>query len=177
MSNAVTPEQIAARIERLPVSPWHLKLRVVMGIALFFDAFDALAIAYVLPVLIGMWKLAPAQIGLLISAGFAGQLIGAIFFGWLAERIGRIPAAVWTIGIFSVFSIVCAFSWSYPSMLVFRFIQGLGLGGEVPIAAAYIGEIAKADRRGRFFLLYQVVFAIGLAAVAVAATWVVPTLG
>ena len=177
MSNAVTPEQIAARIERLPLSPWHLKLRIIMGIALFFDAFDALAIAYVLPVLIGMWKLAPGQIGLLIAAGFAGQLVGAIVFGWLAERIGRIPAAVWTIGIFSVFSIVCAFAWSYPSMLVFRFIQGLGLGGEVPIAAAYIGEIAKADRRGRFFLLYQVVFAIGLAAVAVAATWVVPTLG
>jgi putative MFS transporter len=177
MSNAVTQEQIAARVERLPLSPWHLKLRVVMGIALFFDAFDALAIAYVLPVLIGMWKLAPSQIGLLISAGFAGQLVGAIFFGWLAERIGRIGGAIWTIAIFSVFSIVCALSWSYGSMLVFRFIQGLGLGGEVPIAAAYIGEIAKADRRGRFFLLYQVIFAVGLAGVAVAATWVVPHLG
>src|SRR3954470_24536726 len=177
MSNAVTAEQIAARIERLPLSPWHLKLRVIMGIALFFDAFDALAIASVLPVLIGMWKLAPSQIGLLIAAGFAGQLVGAIFFGWLAERIGRIPGAIWTIGIFSVFSVVCAFSWSFQSMLVFRFIQGLGLGGEVPIAAAYIGEIAKAGKRGRFFLLYQVVFAVGLAAVAVAASWVVPNLG
>ena len=176
MSTA-TPEQIAARIERLPLSPWHLKLRLIMGVALFFDAFDALAIAYVLPVLIPMWKLAPGQIGLLISAGFAGMLVGAIFFGWLAERIGRIGGAIWTIGIFSVFSIVCAFSWSYESMLVFRFIQGLGLGGEVPIAAAYIGEIAKAGRRGRFFLLYQVIFAVGLAAVAVAATWVVPHLG
>ena len=176
MSTA-TPEQIAARIERLPLSPWHLKLRLIMGVALFFDAFDALAIAYVLPVLIPMWKLAPSQIGLLISAGFAGMLVGAIFFGWLAERIGRIGGAIWTIGIFSVFSIVCAFSWSYESMLVFRFIQGLGLGGEVPIAAAYIGEIAKAGRRGRFFLLYQVIFAVGLAAVAVAATWVVPHLG
>jgi len=172
-----TPEEIAARIERLPLSPWHLKLRVIMGIALFFDAFDALAIAYVLPVLIPMWKLAPGQIGLLISAGFAGMLVGAVFFGWLAERIGRIPGAIWTIAIFSVFSIVCAFSWSFQSMLVFRFIQGLGLGGEVPIAAAYIGEIAKADKRGRFFLLYQVIFAVGLAGVAVAATWIVPNLG
>src|SRR5207237_4981284 len=104
MSNAVTPEQIAARIERLPVSPWHLKLRVLMGIALFFDAFDMLAIAYVLPVLIGMWKLAPQQIGVLIAAGFAGQLVGAMFFGWLAERIGRINGAILTIAIFSVMS-------------------------------------------------------------------------
>lgn len=179
MSNAtpVTPAQIAARIERLPFSPWHVKVRVIMGVATFFDAFDALAIAYVLPVLIPLWKLAPAQIGLLISIGFAGQLVGAILFGWLAERLGRVRVATWTIGIFSVFSLVCALSWDYPSMLAFRFVQGLGLGGQVPIAAAYINEIAKAEKRGRFFLLYEVIFPVGLLAVALVATWVVPNLG
>jgi len=177
MSNAITPAQIAARIERLPFSPWHVKVRVVMGVATFFDAFDALAIAYVLPVLIPMWKLAPGEIGLLISIGFAGQLVGAILFGWLAERVGRVRVAAWTIGIFSVFSLVCAFAWSYPSMLVFRFAQGLGLGGQVPIAAAYISEIAKAEKRGRFFLLYELIFPVGLLAVALVATWVVPNLG
>lgn len=179
MSSAtnVTAAQIAARIERLPFSPWHVKVRVIMGVATFFDAFDALAIAYVLPVLIPLWKLAPAQIGLLISTGFAGQLVGAILFGWLAERLGRVRVATWTIGIFSVFSLVCAFSWSYPSMLAFRFVQGLGLGGQVPIAAAYINEIAKAEKRGRFFLLYEVIFPVGLLAVALVATWVVPNLG
>jgi putative MFS transporter len=179
MSSAtnVTPAQIAARIERLPFSPWHVKVRVIMGVATFFDAFDALAIAYVLPVLIPLWKLAPAQIGLLISMGFAGQLVGAVLFGWLAERFGRVRVATWTIGIFSVFSLVCAFSWSYPSMLAFRFVQGLGLGGQVPIAAAYINEIAKAEKRGRFFLLYEVIFPVGLLAVALVATWVVPNLG
>jgi putative MFS transporter len=155
MSSAtqVTPAQIAARIERLPFSPWHVKLRVIMGVATFFDAFDALAIAYVLPALIPLWKLAPGQVGLLISIGFAGQLVGAILFGWLAEKQGRVRIAAWTIGIFSVFSLVCAFSWNLPSMLVFRFFQGLGLGGQVPIAAAYINEIAKAEGRGRFFQL------------------------
>ncbi|HET7766692.1 MAG TPA: MFS transporter [Burkholderiales bacterium] len=179
MSNAthLTPAHIAARIERLPFSPWHVKVRVIMGVATFFDAFDALAIAYVLPVLIPLWKLAPAQIGLLISIGFAGQLVGAILFGWLAERFGRVRVATWTIGIFSVFSLVCALSWDYPSMLAFRFVQGLGLGGQVPIAAAYINEIAKAEKRGRFFLLYEVIFPVGLLAVALVATWVVPNLG
>jgi putative MFS transporter len=179
MSSAtqVTPAQIAARIERLPFSPWHVKLRVIMGVATFFDAFDALAIAYVLPVLIPLWKLAPGQIGLLISIGFAGQLVGAILFGWLAEKQGRVRIAAWTIGIFSVFSLVCAFSWNLPSMLVFRFFQGLGLGGQVPIAAAYINEIAKAEKRGRFFLLYEVIFPVGLLAVALVSTWVVPNLG
>ena len=179
MSSAtqVTPAQIAARIERLPFSPWHVKLRVIMGVATFFDAFDALAIAYVLPALIPLWKLAPGQVGLLISIGFAGQLVGAILFGWLAEKQGRVRIAAWTIGIFSVFSLVCAFSWNLPSMLVFRFFQGLGLGGQVPIAAAYINEIAKAEGRGRFFLLYEVIFPVGLLAVALVSTWVVPNLG
>ncbi len=179
MSNAtsVTAEQISARIERLPFSRWHVKLRIVMGVATFFDAFDALAIAYVLPVLIPMWKLAPAQIGLLISIGYAGQLIGALGFGWVAERIGRVRTATWTIGLFALFSLICAFSWSYQSMLWFRFIQGLGLGGQVPIAAAYINEIAKSSKRGRFFLLYETVFPIGLMMVALVATWVVPHWG
>jgi putative MFS transporter len=60
---------------------------------------------------------------------------------------------------------------------VFRFFQGLGLGGQVPIAAAYINEIAKAEKRGRFFLLYEVIFPVGLLAVAAVSTWVVPNLG
>lgn len=175
--SGVTSAQIAARIERLPFSRWHVKLRVVMGVATFFDAFDALAIAYVLPVLIPLWKLAPGQIGVLISIGFAGQLVGAIVFGWLAEKTGRVRVATWTIAVFSLFSLACAFAWSYESMLGFRFVQGLGLGGQVPIAAAYINEIAKAEKRGRFFLLYEVIFPVGLLAVALAATWVVPNLG
>ncbi len=144
-ATSVTAEEISARIERLPFSRWHVKLRIVMGVATFFDAFDALAIAYVLPVLIPMWKLAPTQIGFLISIGYAGQLIGALGFGWMAERVGRVRTATWAIGLFSMFSLVCALSWSYDSMLWFRFVQGLGLGGQVPIAAAYIIEIAKAE--------------------------------
>src|SRR5689334_1339467 len=99
---------IVARVERLPVSRWHAFMRIVVGSATFFDAFDALAIAFVLPVLIGMWHLRPAQIGLLISAGYLGQLIGAIFFGWLAERYGRLRSLTWTIAVIAVLSIACA---------------------------------------------------------------------
>ena len=82
-------DNVVARIERLPTSWWHVKTRIIVGVATFFDAFDALAIATVLPVLVPMWKLTPPQIGLLISAGFLGQLIGALFFGWIGERFGR----------------------------------------------------------------------------------------
>ena len=80
-------DNVVARIERLPTSWWHVKTRIIVGVATFFDAFDALAIATVLPVLVPMWKLTPPQIGLLISAGFLGQLIGALLFGWIARTL------------------------------------------------------------------------------------------
>ena len=168
---------MVARIERLPTSIWHVKTRIIVGVATFFDAFDALAIATVLPAIIPLWKLGAPQIGLLISAGFLGQLIGALLFGWVSERYGRMTAMVWSIAIFAVMSLVCAFAWDYNSLLVFRIIQGIGLGGEVPVAATYISELTRAKGRGRFVLLYELVFPIGLVGASLVGLWVVPRYG
>ena len=168
---------LLARIERTQVSPWHIRALVVMGSATFFDAFDVLAIAYVLPSLIGVWKLAPRTIGILISSSFLGQIVGALFFGWLAERIGRLQCAKITIALYSLMSLLCAVSWNIPSLLLFRTIQGIGLGGEVPVAAAYINEISRAKGRGRFFLLYQLIFPIGLVGASLLGFWLVPLFG
>ncbi len=84
-------DDVVARIERMPISWWHVRTRIIIGVATFFDAFDALAIAFVLPVLVPLWKLNGPQIGYLIAAGYLGQLVGALFFGWVAERYGRLP--------------------------------------------------------------------------------------
>ena len=123
-SQQLTADQILARIERLPISWWHVKTRIIVGIATFFDAFDALSIASVLPALVPLWKLNAPQIGFMISAGFVGQLLGALFFGWIAERYGRVTGMIWSIGLFAVMSCACAFAWDYESLLAFRIIQG-----------------------------------------------------
>jgi MFS transporter, putative metabolite:H+ symporter len=175
--HSASAEEIVARVERLPVSWWHVKTRIIIGVATFFDAFDALAIASVLPAIVPMWKLTPPQIGILISAGFLGQLLGALFFGWIAEKFGRMTGMIWSIGVFAVMSFVCAFAWNYESLLVFRLIQGFGLGGEVPIAAVYISELARTNVRGRFVMLYELIFPVGIVAASLLGLWVVPTLG
>jgi putative MFS transporter len=180
MSDVTAPsavDNIVARLERLPTSWWQIKARIIVGVATFFDAFDALAIASVLPVIAPLWKLTPPQIGLMISAGFLGQLLGALLFGWLAERHGRMTAMIWSIALFSAMSLVCALAWDYNSLLAFRIVQGIGLGGEVPVAAVFISELAKAQGRGRFVLLYELVFPIGLVAASLAGLWIVPHLG
>lgn len=165
------------RIENVPFSRWHTKARIVMGSATFFDAFDALALAFVLPVLIALWHLSPLQIGMLIASGYAGQVIGALLFGWLAERYGRVPSVTAAVALMSVMSIACAFAGSFNALFVLRFVQGIGVGGEVPIAAAYINELSQAKGRGRFFLLYELIFPLGLLAAAQVGAFVVPRFG
>src|SRR5436305_7231321 len=178
MSAVQTPlDNIVARLERLPTSWWQVKPRISVGVATFFDAFDSLAIASVLPVIVPLWKLTPPGGGLMISAGCLWQLLGALLFGWIAERYGRMTAMIWSIALFAVMSLVCALAWDYDSLLVLRTIQGIGLGGEVPVAAVFISELAKAQGRGRFVLSYELVFPIGLVAASLAGLWVVAHLG
>jgi putative MFS transporter len=168
---------INARMERLPYTSLHVRARLIVGAATFFDAFDILALTAALTVLIGLWHMKLPEVGFLISSGFVGQFVGAIFFGWLAERIGRIPTLTIMIALFGIMSLACAFAWSYQSLLVMRVIQGIGLGGEVPVAAAYINEISKAKGRGRFFLIYELVFGAGLIGATLVGIWAVPHLG
>ncbi len=168
---------IGARIDRLPFSRWHLRMGIVVGTGWFFDGFDALAIAYVLPALIPLWHIHPGQIGLLIAAGYVGQLIGSVFFGWLGERIGRVPCVMYTLTLYTIMSIACGFAWNFQSLMWMRAVQGLGLGGEIPILASYIGEFAKASHRGRYGLGFQIWFSASFIFVAGVSYWIVPHLG
>ncbi len=172
-----SPADIVARIERLPVTRFHIKARFIVGVATIFDGYDALMIAAVMPVLVGLWAIPPGKVGFLISAANVGQLIGALFFGWLADRIGRLKTLTLSVALYSLAAFACAFAWDYNSMAILRFIEGLGLGGEVPVAAAYIGEMAKAKGRGRFFLLYESIFTLGLLGATVLGIFLVPAFG
>jgi hypothetical protein len=95
---------LLARLERVPFSWWHMRARVVMGSATLLDAFDALSLAFVLPILIPLWNITPQQVGILIGASYIGQLAGAR----LAERYGRIYRASGATLLMSVMSVGCA---------------------------------------------------------------------
>ena len=172
-----SPADIVARVERLPITRFHVKARVVIGTATIFDAYDSYAIATVLPVLIPLWHIPQGSIGFLIGAANFGQLFGALFFGWVADRIGRLRTLGVTITLYALTSLACTLAWDYNSMIVLRFIEGLGLGGEVPVAAAYIGEMARAKGRGVFFLLYESIFTIGLLMANLLGLYLVPHFG
>jgi putative MFS transporter len=175
--NPTSEAGLIYRLESIPFSKWHSKARVLIGSATFFDAFDALSLAFVLPVLIGLWHITPVQIGILIASSYVGQLIGALLFGWLAERYGRISSIASAMGIMSIMSIACALCGNFTILFWCRFIQGIGIGGEMPVAAAYISELSKAKGRGKYFLLYELLFPIGLMATGQLGAFLVPKIG
>jgi putative MFS transporter len=177
VSEPASASALVARLERVPFSRWHLRARIIMGSATFFDAFDALSLAFVLPVLVPLWGITPVEIGWLIAIGYIGQFAGALLFGGLAERYGRVPSAAGATALMSIMSLACALAGNFSTLLAFRLVQGIGVGGEMPVAAVYINELSKAKGRGRFFMLYEMIFPVGLMVTGQVGALVVPRLG
>ncbi|MBN3756290.1 MFS transporter [Paraburkholderia sp. Tr-20389] len=168
---------ISARIERLPFTRWHARVLSVAGFVHMTDAFDALTIAYVLPVLIGLWHLSPGEAALLVSGGYVGQTIGALVFSAAAERFGRLRVLRWLLVILALGSLASAYAPSYAVFIALRFLQGIGLGGESPVSATYMNELCPAKIRGRVIFILQSTFAVGNLIAALAALWLIPAYG
>ena len=79
---------------------------------------------------------------------------------------GRLRTVTVAVAVFGVMSLACAFAWDAQSLIAMRFIQGIGLGAEVPVATTYIIELARSQGRGRFYILYELIFVFGLVAAA-----------
>ena len=120
------------RLEALPVGSFHYKLLVITGLGWLFDAMDTGLIAFVLPVLGKEWGLSAGQMGAIGSIGLVGMAIGAVIAGSIADKFGRKAVFSATVILYSIATGLCAVSWSYESLLIFRFFVGFGLGGELP---------------------------------------------
>ncbi|MFD6322042.1 MFS transporter [Streptomyces sp. NPDC058442] len=168
---------VAARLERLPHSRWHVKVRFLIGAVTFFEGFDLLLAASALPVLTEQWNLTTGQATFAVTAASVGMLFGAFGAGWLGDRIGRVRTVALGVLITGLASLLVAGSADIGMFAGFRFVQGIGIGGVVPIAATYINEIARSDNRGKLVLLYELIFPAGLSVASLTAVWVVPHLG
>lgn len=161
------------------IGSWALrgKAPYVIGLLMLFDSWDSVVLAFTLPVLNMEWGLNAVQAGALASAGYGGQFVGALVFGTLAERYGRLPILKLLVVVMSVLAIACAMAASYEQMLVFRAIQGVAIGGALPSAISYINEIAPTETRGRFFGTFQFLMTSGFGLASLVSAWIVPAYG
>lgn len=166
---ATEADRLVARIERVPVSRFHVRVAATLGAGTFFDAFDIVAIGVVLTAIAGTFHLNPAQAGWLVSAGFLGQGVGAIGFGAVSERFGRRPIFLAALAVIGLFAALSATAWNGFSLGALRFLQGLGLGAEVPVASALLAELVAGPRRGRVAVLYKLASPLGNLATSVVA--------
>lgn len=155
-------DRLVARLERLPFSRFHARLMALLGVGTFFDAFDTLAIASALTLIFTTLHISLAEAGLLGGIAYIGEFFGAIIFGVLSERIGRKWSFLISLAFFGLMSLISAFAWNFQSLFWMRFLEGLGLGGEVPVAGALFNEFVQGSRRGRYVLFYEALFPWGL---------------
>ena len=148
------------KLGRIPV-----KKSVIIAICLagFFALYDVSNFQYISPVLKSDWNLTDAQIAYAISARVIGQVIGAFCITICADFYGRKPALLVSLIILATGSILVAVSTNIFQVSIFRLITGIGIGAEVVIAAAYIGEMSPKSKRGRYTSLIFLIGTIGFA--------------
>lgn len=168
---------ILERLENLPVGSFHYKLLVVTGLGWLFDSMDTGLISFVLPLLAKEWGLTPEQVGWIGSVGLIGMALGAVLAGTIADKFGRKNVFAATVILYSVATGLCAVAWSYESLLVFRFLVGFGLGGELPVAATLMSEYAPTQLRGRFIVLLESFWGVGWLVAALISYLLIPQFG
>ena len=165
------------RLEALPVGSFHYRLLILTGFGWMFDAMDTGLISFVLPVLAKEWDLTTSQMGMIGSVGLIGMAFGAVIAGSIADKIGRKAVFSLTLLLYSIATGLCALSWNFESLLVFRFFVGFGLGGELPVAATLVSEYAPTKVRGRFIVLLESFWGVGWIVAACIAYWFIPLYG
>lgn len=163
------------RLERLPMSRAQTRLLFMGGLGYTFDAMDGAVIAFVLAAIIKPWHLTNGETGLLGSALLIGYLIGAFLSGTLGDLIGRRTIIVWSLGFYSIATLISAFADSWQFFFVFRVLAGIGTGAQSAIIAPYLSEFINSKVRGRYVGALAGFFSFGFVFAALLGYFVIPT--
>src|SRR5881275_2789699 len=163
--SAIVETDIPARLDRLPWSRFHTLVVVALGITWILDGLEVTLAGTVA----GALKASPvlrfsnADVGLAGSAYLAGAVLGALFFGWLTDRLGRKTLFFITLTVYLLATAATAFSWNIWSFVLFRFLTGAGIGGEYTAINSTIQELIPSRVRGWTDLVINGSFWIGAA--------------
>ncbi|MGE8205764.1 MFS transporter [Heyndrickxia sp. NPDC080065] len=153
------------------------KLLGIAGLGWMFDAMDVGMLSFIIAALKVDWNLSVEEMGWIGSINSIGMAVGAFLFGILADRIGRKHVFIITLLLFSLGSGAAAFTTSFSIFLILRFLIGMGLGGELPVASTLVSESVPTEKRGRIVVLLESFWAFGWLIAAVISYFVIPKYG
>ncbi|MFT2708622.1 MFS transporter [Clavibacter zhangzhiyongii] len=164
----------AQRLDGLPWTRAHSRILGGSGVGWALDAMDVGLISFVIAQLAVVWEADAGQLGLVASAGFLGMAIGASVGGLLADRLGRRQVFALTLLVYGLATGVSALAMSVGALIALRFVVGLGLGAELPVASTLVSEFAPARIRGRVIVILESSWAVGWTAAALIGYLVIP---
>nr|WP_123932933.1 MFS transporter [Corynebacterium gerontici] len=162
-----------AQLDTMPVTRAHAKILGTSGLGWAMDAMDVGLMSFIMAALVAHWGITPTQSSWLGSIGFVGMAIGASLGGLLADKFGRRNIFALTLLVYGVATGASAASTSLGMLIALRFVVGLGLGAELPVASTYVSEFAPRQVRGRMVVLLEAFWAVGWILAAVIGTFVV----
>ncbi len=152
---------IVSRFERLPMTSYQRRFFGVIATAWLADQVNVALLGFLLVVLREYFHLSLFVVGVLGAMTYVGQLIGNVLAGYAADRWGRRRVFQSTMIVWGVGGILSALSWGIIPLLVFRCVVGVGVGGEAPVAQAYLSEFITADKRGKYIAYMEGFWAVG----------------
>jgi MFS family permease len=153
MSNVVAAlKSFEQHLDDTPFTKTQRKVWILSAMGVLLDGFDFFIIGVALPLIAHQFHLSPAIKGLVAVSAVAGAFFGALIFGQVADRVGRKGMFLVDIILFVVFSAASAAAWNAASLIVFRFILGIGIGADYPIGVSYIAESVPTRLRGRLIV-------------------------
>lgn len=148
-------------IDNASMNGFHWQVLFWCLLVIIFDGYDLVIYGVALPLLMEQWALSPTQAGMLASSALAGMMFGAMFFGTLADRIGRKKVIMICTGFFSGFTFFSAFASTPFEFAVLRFLAGLGIGGVMPNLVALTSEYAPKKSRATMVSIMFSGYAVG----------------
>ncbi len=141
---------VPARLDRLPWSRFHWLVVCALGITWILDGLEVTLVGSLAGAISGSPRLhlTETEFGLTASFYLGGAVVGALFFGWLTDKLGRKKLFTLTVLIYLVATALSGLSWDFASLAFFRFVTGLGIGGEYAAVNATIQELIPARKRG-----------------------------
>jgi len=144
------------------MTPLHVCFWLLAGLGIMLDGFDFFIIGVANPLIAEDFDIGAVEKGLVSAAAILGAIVGAAFLGPLGDRFGRTRLFRLDLWLFVLFSVGCIVAWDVWSLFAFRFMLGIAIGLDYPIAASYLAEVLPSRDRGRWLVAAFSLQAVGI---------------